>query len=445
MQVTQTEAEGLSRKFQVRVSAAELNEKLSARIEEMRPRMNLKGFRPGKVPAAHVRKMYGRDLMGDLINSLVDETNDKALAENDLRPAGRPNIKIDGDIEKVVKGEADLAYEMHIDVMPTFAPADVSALKIVRPVNEVSEVQVDEAVERFASQNMKYEPKGDGAAAEAGDAVRIDFLGKIDGEPFDGGKAENMDVVLGSGRFIPGFEEQLDGVKVGDERILNVSFPANYPSANLAGKAATFDVTVHEVRAPQKPAIDEDFAKGLGLESLEDLRRIFREQIQREHDAASRSKAKRHLLDLLDAAHSFDLPPGMVEQEFGQIWNQLQAEMDAGRVPDEEKNKSEEELRREYRGIAERRVRLGLVLAEIGRIADVKIQEQEVRDALVREARQYPGQERQVIEFFQKNPTAMAQLRAPIYEDKVVDHIFSVATVEDTLVTRDELFAELEE
>lgn len=442
MEVTQTKAEGLSRTFAVKVTVKELQAKLDQRIEEVRPNMRLKGFRPGKVPAAHVRKMYGRDLMGELLDKLVNETNQKALDDASLRPAGTPQVQLEGDIEKVVKGEADLAWQMNVDVMPEFTPIDPATLTITRPVAEVSQEQIDEALGRIAGQNMKYEPREEGAAAQDGDAVIIDFVGKIDGEAFEGGTAEQQSVVLGSNRFIPGFEEQLVGVKAGDEKVLNVSFPDDYPSANLAGKAATFETKVHEVRAPQTPAVDDEFAKGLGLESLEQLTGLVKDQLAAEHANASRSKAKRDLLDKLDASHDFDLPPGMVNQEFDQIWQQLQREMDAGRVTDEEKKKPEEELKAEYRKIAERRVRLGLVLAEIGRVSDVRITEQEVNQALIREARQYPGQEREVVQFFQKNPGAMAQLRAPIYEDKVVDHILSVATVEETTVSREDLFKE---
>ncbi len=442
MEVTQTKAEGLNRTFAVKVTATELQAKLAQRIEEIRPTMRLKGFRPGKVPAAHVRKMYGRDLMGEVIDKLVNETNQKALQDSDLRPAGPLDVKMDGDIEKVVKGDADLSYQISVDIMPEFTPVEAASLTITRPVAEVTDEQIDESLKRIADQNIKYEPRAKTAKAKDGDAVVIDFVGKIDGVPFEGGAAEQQSVVLGSNRFIPGFEEQLVGVKTGEEKELNVSFPEDYQAENLAGKAAVFEVKVHEVRAPKTPELDEEFAKGLGLESLEQLRGLVKDQLTAEHANASRSKAKRDLLDKLDAAHDFDLPPGMVEQEFSQIWQQLQAEMDAGRVGDEEKSKPEDELKAEYRKIAERRVRLGLVLAEMGRVSDVRITEQEVNQALVREARQYPGQEREVVQFFQKNPNAMAQLRAPIYEDKVVDHILSVATVEEATVSREDLFKE---
>ncbi|KJS36444.1 MAG: trigger factor [Hyphomonas sp. BRH_c22] len=445
MEVTQTKAEGLSRTFEVKVPASELKTKLDQRIEEIRPSMRLKGFRPGKVPAAHVRKMFGRDLMGELVNKLVDETNQKALQENELRPAGQPSVRLDADMEAVIKGEADLAYHMDIDVMPEFTPADIANLEILRPVADVSDEQINEALGRIAEQNTQFEPRAKTAKAKDGDAVVIDFVGKVDGVAFEGGTAEQQSVVLGANRFIPGFEEQLVGVKTGEEKELNVTFPEDYPSAGLAGKAAVFEVKVQEVRAPKTPELDDDFAKGLGLEDLEQLKGLVKDQLKVEHDNASRSKAKRDLLDKLDDAHSFDLPPNMVEQEFAQIWQQLQTEMDAGRVSDEDKAKSEDELKEEYRKISERRVRLGLVLAEIGRIADVRITEQEVNQALIAEARQYPGQERQVVEFFQKNPNAMAQLRAPIYEDKVVDHILAAAKVTDEIVSREELFKEEDE
>ena len=445
MEVTQTKAEGLSRTFAVKVPASELQAKLDERIEEIRPQMKLKGFRPGKVPASHVRKLYGQDLMGELINKLVTETNQKALEDNELRPAGQPDVQIDGDMEAVVKGQADLSYNMNVDVMPEFEPADVTKLTITRPVADVAQEQIDEALGRIAEQNTQYEPRAKTAKAKEGDAVVMDFVGKIDGEAFEGGSAEQQTLVIGSGQFIPGFEDQLVGVKAGDEKDVTVTFPEEYGAADLAGKEAVFEVKVHEVRAPKTAELDDEFAKGLGLESLEQLTGLVKDQLKAEHDGASRAKAKRNLLDQLDEAHSFDLPPNMVEQELNQIWQQLQSEMDAGRTADEDKDKSEDELKEEYRKIAERRVRLGLVLAEIGRVADVRISEQEVNQALVREARQYPGQETQVVEFFRNNPGAMAQLRAPIYEDKVVDHILEVAEITEETVSREDLFKEEDE
>ena len=329
--------------------------------------------------------------------------------------------------------------------MPDFEPADMSGITIKKPVAEVDDAQLEETLGQVAENNMKYEPRGKTAKAKDGDAVVIDFVGKMDGEPFEGGAAEGHTLVLGSGSFIPGFEEQLVGLKTGEEKNVEVTFPEQYQAEHLAGKAAVFEVKVNEVRAPKKPDIDEEFAKGLGIESLEELKTMLKTQLQQELDNASRAKAKRHLLDALDEKHDFELPPKMVDMEFDQIWQQLQSEMDAGRVSDEDKEKSEDELKEEYRKIAERRVRLGLVLAEIGRIQEIKISEQEVQQALIREAQRYPGQERQVLEFFQKNENAMAQLRAPIYEDKVVDHLLETVKIDEEKVSRDELLSDDDE
>lgn len=445
MEVTETNAEGLSRTFKVTVPASELVAKLDSRIAEIRPQMNLKGFRPGKVPAAHVKKMFGKSIMSELIEGLVTETNQKALEDADVRPASQPAVDMDADMETVLEGKADLAYTLNVDVMPEFEPTDIKKLTLERPVTPVADADVDAALQKLADQNKQYKARGKTAKAKDGDAVVIDFVGKIDGEPFDGGAAEEQTVVIGEKRFIPGFEEQLIGVKADDETELNVTFPEDYQAENLKGRDAVFEVKVREVRMPKKAEINEDFAKNFGLESLEQLREMMTSQIQSEHDGASRQKAKRALLDVLDEKHSFDLPPKMVEQEFQQIWAQLMQEKEAGNLDEEDSKKSDEDLEKEYRTISERRVRLGLLLAEIGRKADVQITDQEVQQAVIAEARKFPGQEREVVEFFQKNPGALAQVRAPIYEEKVVDHILEVAKVTDKEVSKDDLFAEIEE
>ncbi len=445
MEVTETKVEGLSRTYQIKVTAAELQHKLDAKIEEMRPQMRLKGFRPGKVPASHIRKMFGRSIMGELVEDTVQESNQKAIEDAEVRPASQPQIDMDSEIEAVLEGNADLAYVMHVDVMPQFDPADPVEIEIERPVAELADEELADALKNLAEQNTRFEARGKTAKAREGDAVVIDFVGKIDGEPFEGGAAEGQAVEIGAGRFIPGFEDQLVGVKAGEEKEIEVTFPEDYPAENLKGKPAVFEIRVEEVREPKTPEIDEDFAKGLGLESLDQLKEMMTRQLQAGYDQASRSKAKRQLLDALDKRHDFELPPQMVEQEFEQIWQQLMQEKQAGNLDEDEAARDEDELKTDYRKIAERRVRLGLVLAEIGRINTIQITEQEVQGALIAEARNYPGQERQVIEFFQKNPSAMAQLRAPIYEDKVVDHILAVAKITDKTVSKDELFAEDEE
>lgn len=437
--------DGLSRTYKVSVPAADLQQRLTDRIEEIRPQMNLKGFRPGKVPATHVRKMYGKSIMGEVIEAAVQETSQKAIEDAGVRPAGQPEMKMESDMEAVMDGKADLAYEMLVDVMPEFEPTDIKKLTVKKPVAEVTDTELDERLNQIAEANQKYDKRAKTAKARKDDAVVIDFLGKVDGEAFEGGAAEGHTLVLGSNSFIPGFEDQLIGMKAGEEKDVEVTFPEDYQAENLAGKAAVFEVKVHEVREPKTPDVDEEFAKGLGLEGLDKLKELVTEQIQNEFAAASRAKAKRALLDQLDEKHDFELPPKMVEQEFDQIWQQLQTEMDAGRVADEDKDKSEDDLKAEYRTIAERRVRLGLVLAEIGREAEITINEQEVQQALINEARNFPGQERQVIEFFQKNPNAMAQLRAPIYEDKVVDHILETAEVKEETVSKEDLLKDDEE
>ncbi len=438
-------SEGLSRMYKVSVPAADLQKRLTARIEEVRPQMNLKGFRPGKVPAAHVRKMFGKDLMGEVVQAMVQETSEKAIADADVRPAGQPEMHMESEMEAVLEGNADLAYHMHVDIMPEFEPVDVKKLTIKKPVAEISDAELDERLATIAEANQKYDKRGKTAKARDKDAIVIDFIGKIDGEAFEGGAAEGHTLVLGSDSFIPGFEEQLVGVKAGDEKDVEVQFPENYQAEHLAGKEAVFSVTVHEVRAPKTPDVDDEFAKGLGLEDLAKLKELVEEQLKNEFSAASRSKAKRNLLDQLDTKHDFELPPKMVEQEFDQIWQQLQSEMDAGRIAEEDKGKSDDDLKAEYRKIAERRVRLGLVLAEIGRVAEITIDENEVQQALINEARNFPGQERQVIEFFQQNQNAMAQLRAPIYEDKVVDHILETAKVKEETVSKEDLLKEDDE
>ncbi|MEO0882861.1 MAG: trigger factor [Pseudomonadota bacterium] len=445
MEVTETKTEGLSRTFKVTVPASELQAKLDTRIEEIRPQMRLKGFRPGKVPAAHVKKMFGKSIMGELVEGLIGEANHKALSDAEIRPASQPDMQFDGEMDTVLEGGVDLTYEFSVDVMPDFEPADIKIIELERPVTPVSDDDVDEELKLLAEQNKKFEARGKTAKARDGDVVVIDFLGKIDGEAFEGGAAEEQAVEIGASRFIPGFEEQLVGVKAGDETELNVTFPEDYPSEELKGKDAVFEVKVGEVRAPKTPDVDEDFAKNFGFETLDELKDMVRQQVEGRHGAASRQKAKRALLDVLDDQHDFDLPPKMVDQEFDQIWQQLMQEKEAGNLDEEDQGKTDDELKVDYRKIAERRVRLGLVLAEIGRVAEVQISEQEVQQAVIAEARRYPGQEREVIELFQKNPGALAQIRAPIYEEKVVDHILDVAKVTDKDVSKDELFAEMED
>ena len=444
MNVTETKSEGLSREFKVTIPKADLKEKLEAKIEEIRPQMRLKGFRPGKVPAAHIRKMFGKSLMSEIIGETVNVSSQKALEEKELRVASQPVINMDSEEEALLGGEADLEFSMNFELMPDFEPSEINDIELEREVAEVSDEDLNEALGRLAEANKKYEPRGKTAKAREEDAVVIDFVGKIDGEAFEGGSMENHTLVLGSGSFIPGFEDQLVGTKAGQDVEVNVSFPEEYQAEHLAGKEAVFEVKVNEVRAPETPEVDEEFAKGLGIDSLDELKDLMKRQIESETGAATRQRIKRKLLDVLDERHDFELPNGMVDTEFKQIWAQLEQEKAADRLDEEDKAKSEEELQEEYKKIAERRVRLGLVLAEIGRINNVEIRQEEVARALNQEASRFPGQEQQVMEYFQKNPAAMAQLRAPIFEEKVVDFILENAKVTEKTVPREELLSELE-
>jgi len=443
MNVTETKSEGLSREFRVSIPKGDLAAKLNDKITEMQPKMNLKGFRPGKVPAAHIKKMYGKSIMGDIVNDLVNESSTKALEEKSLRPASRPSIHLDVAADKVVAGEADLDYHMHVEVMPDFEPTDVSALTIERLVAEPTEDEINDALKRLAENNKSYGTKE--GKAENDDQVVIDFVGSIDGVKFDGGAAEDMPLVLGSGRFIPGFEEQLVGAAAGDDVNVNVTFPGEYQVENLKGKAALFEVKVKEVKAPKETVADDEFAKTLGLENLDALKGALKSQLSGDLNFATRQQVKRVLLDALDERHAFDLPPLMVKAEFEQIWAQFEQEKKADRLSEEDKGKSDEELKTEYQKIAERRVRLGLVLAEVGRRAGVQVTNDELSTVLRQEAQRYPGQERQVIDFYRQNPGALSQLQAPVYEEKVVDYILSKATVTDKTVTREELMKEVGE
>jgi trigger factor len=443
MNVTETKSEGLSREFRVSIPKGELADKLKAKIDEIQPKVQLKGFRPGKVPPAHIRKMFGKSLMGEIVESAVQETSTKALEEKSIRPASRPSIHLDVAADKVISGEADLDYHMHLEVMPDFEPAEVADIEIERMVAEPTEDEINDALKRIAENNKSYDAK-DGKA-EKDDAVVIDFVGMIDGEKFEGGSAEGQTLVIGSGRFIPGFEDQLIGTKAGDELEVKVSFPDDYQVETLKGKPAVFETKIKEVKAPKTPEIDEEFAKTLGLETLDALKNAVKTQLSGDLNFASRQQVKRVLLDALDERHSFDLPPMMVKAEFDQIWAQFEQEKKAGRLSDEDKGKSDDELKAEYGKIAERRVRLGLVLAEIGRRANVEITNDELGAALRQEAQRYRGQEKEVIDFYRNNPNALAQLRAPIYEEKVVDHILGKAKVTEKKVTREELMKEVGE
>ena len=443
MQIVEKSGEGLSRVYGVTVPVADLNERLEARIVEITPQLNIKGFRPGKVPAAHVRRLHGKALMAEVVEQTISETTQKVLEDNKLRPASEPDLKPEGDIAQVIDGKADLSYEIAVEIMPDFEPTDLTKIALSRPVYEPTDKVVDEALEELAKQSRTYEPRtGKSLKAKDGDQLLIDFVGRIDGEAFQGGTAEDSELVLGSGQFIPGFEEQLVGAKPGDEVIVKVAFPADYQAANLAGKDAEFTTTVKEVRAPVDAKADDALAERLGVENLEKLKELLKANLESQYAGASRFKLKRALLDVLDEKHDFPLPPKMVDAEFNAIWQQVQADKERGGLPPEDSEKSDEQLETEYRKIAERRVRLGLVLAEIGRANNVQVTDQELLDAMRQEAMRYGPQAQQIFDMFRQNAGMQAQLRAPIFEDKVVDLIVEKATVKDEKVSKDDLLKE---
>lgn len=445
MQITETVNDQLRREFRITVEASDLDAKLLSRLEGMKDQVQLKGFRPGKVPVAHLRKTFGKSMMGEIVQEAVAEYSQKAVDDRSLRPAMSPQIKLESQVDKVIAGAEDLVFTMGIDLMPDFKLAEASAISLIRPITEVSDDDVLQSLKRLAAQQRTFEPKGDDAQAQDGDQLLIDFVGKIDGIPFDGGTAENAELVLGSGSFIPGFEDQLKGAKAGDAKVVAVTFPADYPAANLAGKFADFDVTVKEVRRGIEAEVDETLATKLGLDSLDKLRDAARAQLTGQFGQASRAHLKRALLDALDSAHSFDLPSGMVEAEFKQIWAQVEQDIKSGNLADEDKSKTEDDLKKEFRTIAERRVRLGLVLSEFGRINNVQVTQEELSRAVMAQARQYPGQEQKIFEIYRNNPDALAQVRAPIFEDKVVDFLCGQVKITDKQVSREDLFKDPDE
>ncbi|MEQ1890004.1 MAG: trigger factor [Alphaproteobacteria bacterium] len=440
MQITQTSAEGLKHAFTIVVEAKTLAERTDARLLQLKETVQIKGFRRGKVPVSLLKQLYGEGLRGEVMQAAVEEATQSALKEHDLKPAMQPKIEL-------VKFEdnSDLEYTLEVEVLPVIEPMDFTTLKLDRPVTEVKPDEASEAIQKLAEQQRAYNDKDDDAAAEAGDVAVIDYDGRIGDVPFDGGKSENVSVQIGQKMFIPGFEEQLIGARKGDAKQIRVTFPAEYGATHLAGKEAVFEVKVHQIRAPEAVVIDDGFAEKLGMENLEKLREAMQERIATDYKSISKSRLKRHLLDALDKAHVFEVPPGLLAAEEQQIWQQFNQELQRRGQTLETQEKSEEELRVEYRVIADRRVRLGLLLAEIGQRNTITVSEDAMREALFRQASQFPGQEKMLFEYYQKNPQALAALRAPLYEDKVVDFILELAQITDIPVSREELFKEPED
>ena len=445
MQITETANENLRREFRIVIGAKDLDERLSGRIVEMQPQVHLKGFRPGKAPVSFLKKTYGKSMMSEIIEAAVQESVQKAVTDNGLKPAFPPRPDLVSDLTQVVEGKSDLEFNIKIDLMPEFDVVDPAKLKVEKLVAKVSDEDVDDALKNLAQQVRTYSDRAEGESSENGDQVTIDFVGRVDGEEFEGGKAEGFQLTLGSGQLIPGFEDQLIGVKVGDTRSLDVTFPADYGAEKLAGKPAQFEVTVHAVKRADEVAIDDELAKKLGVDSLGTLRERVRDQMKGDYVRASRLHVKRRILDALDEAHGFELPPTMVENEFNAIWKQVEDELKSEGKSAEEEGKSEAELKDEYHAIAGRRVKLGLVLARIGEQNGIQVSQEELNRAVMDQARRFPGQEQQVFQYYSQNAAAQAELRAPIYEEKVVDFIAELAQVDERPVSREILFLDPDE
>jgi trigger factor len=443
MQVTETLNEGLKREIKVVVPAKDLEAKLSERLQGASAKARINGFRPGKVPMSHLRKMYGKSFMAEVVNEILSDSSRSILADRNEKSATQPEVVMTEDekeAEKVLSGQADFEFSLNYEVLPAIEIKDPSKISVTREVVDVTDEEVEEQVKRVASSAQTFETKK--GKAESGDRVTMDYLGKVDGVQFDGGADSDATLVLGSGQFSPGFEDQLIGVMAGDEKQINVTFPAEYGAAHLAGKDATFDVTVKEVAKPGELEINDETAKKLGIESADRLRQVIREQIESQYGTFTRQKVKRQILDALDGEYKFESPERLINAEFNNIWAQIGNDLQEAGKTFEDEDTTEEEAREEYRKLAERRVRLGLVLSEIGNKAGIEVTEEELQRAVYDQVRRYPGQEQQIYEFFRKTPEAVNNLRAPIFEEKVVDHLLSNINVTDKKVTKEALMAD---
>ena len=448
MQVTETLSQGLKREYDISLPASDLAAKLDGQLAELKAKVRINGFRPGKVPVEHLRRVYGKSVMADVVQEAIASANKKIVDDNHLRLAREPKVELPGDqatIDAALEARGDLNFKVALEVLPVFEIGDFSQISLDRPTTDVEPADIERALERLAQERRTYTEKPAGATAENHDRVTVDFDGTIDGVPFEGGEGRDIQVALGSNTFIPGFEDQLVGVAAGEKRTIKGTFPEAYAVRALAGKTGDFAVTVKAVATPDPLAIDDEFAKSVGFEGLDKLKEMIRDRLTSEYARASRDKLKRQLLDQLDQLYSFELPEGLVNQEFDSIWEQVTREQKAAGRSFGDENTTEEAARADYHKIAERRVRLGLLLAEVGTRAEVKVSDDEMTQALIARARSFPGQEKQVWDFYRNNNQALAELRAPIYEEKVVDHILGLAKVADRKVTREELLKPIDD
>jgi trigger factor len=437
MQVTETLSEGLKRAYTVVVPAADIESRRSKRLAELGRTLRLPGFRPGKVPPAIVKQRFGGSVTAEVLEASVNEATRQVLNDRGLRSAGQPKVALlSTDVA------SDLQFKVELELLPDITLPDLASIELTRPKAEPRPETIDKALAEIARRQGTLEDVAEERPAAKGDVLLVDFVGSLDGAAFPGGTGNDVNVEIGGAGFLPGFADQLEGLRPGDTRSIEVTFPAAYGSAELAGKTATFEVKAKQLRHPVLPAVDEEMAKKLGFEGLAEVRETLGKQVQREYDQLSRQRVKRQLLDVLAQRASFPVPQGMVEAEFGQIWRHLEAERKQGRVDDDDKGKDDDTLKAEYRAIAERRIRLGLLLGEIGRANNISVEQDELLRAVRAEAARYPGQEKRVLEFYRKNPQATDTLRGPIFEEKVVDFVIELAKVTESTVTPEELARE---
>ena len=441
MQVTETLNDGLKRTYNVVVPAGDIESRRTARLMELSRSLRLPGFRPGKIPMSVVRTRYATAVTAEVVEAQVNASTQQVLSERGLRPAMQPKIEVIS-LDTDGAGVKDLEFKVELELLPEIVLPDFSAIHLTRRRALVGSEAVDKALQEVASRNRNLVDVVEDRGAQTGDVLTVDFIGRVDGVAFSGGTGTDMDVELGATGFVPGFAAGMEGMKPGEQRHIDVTFPDEYGAKELAGKPAIFEITVKKLRAAEVPEIDDELGKKLGFEGLEGIRRVITEQMQREYDQLSRMGLKRELLDALAGRVDFPAPEGMVESEFAQIWQRIEADRTAGKLDEEDRVKDEDTLRTEYRAIASRRVRLGLLLAEIGRTNSLSVGADEMTRAMRAEAGRYAGQEQQVMEFFRTNPQAAESLRGPLYEDKVVDYVLELASVNEVIVTPEELAAE---
>lgn len=439
MQVTEVNSEGLKRDFKVVIEAKEINEKVENRLREISARVKVPGFRPGKAPIKLLKQRYGPSVMGEVLERAVTDSSAQAINERGLRPAVQPKIEIDS-----FEDGKDLEYSMAVELLPEFEPMDFSKIELERVKIAVPEEEVSSALERLAASRKESKPLESPRPAQSGDVVVLDFKGTVHGEALPGMAGEDHHLELGSNTFIGGFEEQLIGAEVGEQRTVEVTFPEGYGNEKLSGQPAVFECTIKEIRESVPAELNDELAQSMGAENLDDLKEKVKERLGEDYEGLSRMRMKREILDQLAEGHDFDVPESMLDLEFDAIWNQVQQDRENGRIDPDDEGKDEEEVKAEYRAIAERRVRLGLLLSEVGRLNQIEVSQDEVNRALFQEAQRHPGQEQQVVEFYRNNPEALAQLRAPLFEDKVIDFIIDLAKVSEREVTPDQLREEEE-